>query len=543
MAERQPSSSPMSGHFSDEAALVERACTDAGAFAALYDRYVLPVHRYMTSRQGDLQLAQALVGQVFLALRDALPQYLPGDSFPAFLFSIARSQLTGYLRGGGRLAPVERTQMDGMPGQQLDHLRGLIRGLSEGEQELLRLRYAAGLGYGDLAALISVAPEAVKTQLDRILNRLLSQSAGKLDDPHDARRFENQVRAAVRGAEAAPAFVARLRNQLLESAMPAVEVEAQQVRPALAGPAAPASRPAGLPGPTWPLLLLALALFLLLMAVLAIGPQRIWAEALALVGVPSRSGTGGQGSVQLTPQPVMSPAAPLEPDLAATAEPAGIRFTVDEVTELADGYLLKGSLSWQGTEFYTLGFDPYRLQLRDADGKPISIEPAEPDARAIDPDGQRMPWAVRAAGKDYPGPLTLELPALEGYLQVNDAVFDLDLGSAPRLGQAWSIDRMLETGGRQVHILSARLNQTADGAYWLDFSAQVDSQQVTGLVLRDPGSPPAQSGGQGGSDGQGLLTESLRYDSLPQGMRRIEITGIWALVGGRWMAPVVLPGR
>lgn len=540
----QPSRRPMPGHSNDEAALVEQAREDANAFAVLYDRYVLPVYRYITSRQGDPQAAQVLVRQVFLTAREALPQHLPGESFAAFLFSIARGQLTGYLRGGGRLTPAGSVQMNGQPGQQLDRLRGLIRGLSEGEQELLRLRYAAGLGFSDLAAMVRVAPEAVKTQLDRILNHLLSQAVvGQVDYSHDVRRFENQVRTAVRGEEAAPAFVAWLRGQLLEAASPARVVEAQPVRSIPDSPAAPASRPASLPGPTWLLLLLALALFLLLMAVLAIGPQRLWAEALALVGVVSQSSPGDRASVQLTLQPAVISTEPLAPDTTPTAEPAGIRFTVEKVIELEDGYLLQGSLSWQGTEFYTLGFDPYRLHLRDADGQVVPIEPAEPETMAYDPAEQGMPWAVRAVGKNHPGPLTLELPILEGFQQVNGTVFDLDLGSASQLGQVWPIDLALEAGGQQVQLLSARLNQAADGAYWLEFTAQVDPQQVTGLLLRDPGSPPAQSGGQGGSDGQGLLTESLRYDSLPQGMRRIEINGIWVLVDGRWTVPVMLPGR
>ncbi len=240
MSERQPSSRPLPGRSIDEAALVEQARHDPGAFAALYDHYIQPVYRYITSRQGDPRAAQEMVAQTFLAARDTLMQHLPGESFAAFLFSIARRQLAVYLRSGGRLAPAAPAPAGWQPGQQLEHLRGLIRGLSEGEQELLRLRYAAGLGFSDLSALVRAAPEAVKTELDRMLQRLLSQAAaGQFNYPRDVRRFENHVRAAVRGVDADPAFIAQLRGQLVGSEAPAVPVKAEPARPLPPGSAGP----------------------------------------------------------------------------------------------------------------------------------------------------------------------------------------------------------------------------------------------------------------------------------------------------------------
>lgn len=536
----------------DEEILVEQARYDPAAFAVLYDRYVQPVFRYIASRQGNLQSAEAMTAQTFLTARKTLPHDLTGKNFAAWLFSVARGQLAAYLRGGGRLEPPARPS--GAAAESLESLRRLIRGLSAGEQELLRLRCAAGLGFDALAGLVGAAPEEIKREFDRMLNRLLSQAAaGQADYPRDMRWFETQVCEAVRGPDASPGFVARLRSQLLPSAVPAAPAQAAPAAPQKAPHEAPPARLPVLSGPAWALLLLALALTLLLAAVLAIGPQRLWEEALALAGIGLEEPRSGQPSgappeqsaatLPASQQPNISPSPGYPVEGISTGDPAGVRFTLEQVTELEDGYLLQGSLHWQETAFATLAFDPYLLELNAADGAPVPLELAEPDPAAYDPAGFRMPWAVRIVGKDYPGPLTLTLPVLEGYQEITGAAFDLDLGAVPSPGQTWPLDLPLEAAGRQIRVLGAGLNRSADGAYRLELTFQADSQQVTGLQLSDLGSPAAQSGSQGGADGQGRRVESLAYPSLPGGVRRIELIGLWIQAGGRWTISIPLPSR
>jgi RNA polymerase sigma factor (sigma-70 family) len=58
-------------------------------------------------------------------------------------------------------------------------LRGLIEGLPEEDQELLRLRYVASLSFSDMATLLNRNEDAVKKTLYRLLARMHSQLESK----------------------------------------------------------------------------------------------------------------------------------------------------------------------------------------------------------------------------------------------------------------------------------------------------------------------------------------------------------------------------
>jgi RNA polymerase sigma-70 factor, ECF subfamily len=76
----------------DESLLVERARTDANAFAALYDRYVQRVYRYAYRRLGAHAEAEDLTAQTFQRVLESLPQYqVRGLPFDAWLFRIAHN--------------------------------------------------------------------------------------------------------------------------------------------------------------------------------------------------------------------------------------------------------------------------------------------------------------------------------------------------------------------------------------------------------------------------------------------------------------------
>jgi RNA polymerase sigma-70 factor, ECF subfamily len=172
----------------DDGAQVERARGDPQAFGALYDRYVQSIYRYLVSRLRDGEVAKDLTSQTFLTAFEAFPRYQHNGHFPAWLFSIARSKLVDHLRKENRLSGVwlevsEENLHDPLQevvhGERIVALRGLIEGLSEEEQELLRLRYVAGLSFSDMAALLKRNEAAVKKTLYRLLARLHNQMESK----------------------------------------------------------------------------------------------------------------------------------------------------------------------------------------------------------------------------------------------------------------------------------------------------------------------------------------------------------------------------
>jgi RNA polymerase sigma-70 factor (ECF subfamily) len=177
-----------SGAPASDAALVRAAQADPTAFAALYARYRIPVFRYLRLRLETEEDAADLTQQVFLHALAALPRYRErGVPFAAWLFRIARNQATNALRGRSRtvtldLVPERHWQDDAgdpeahaLRAERLLRLRALYLRLDQDKQDLLALRFGAGLSSSEIASLVGRSQAAVKKQLTRIIQSLREQ--------------------------------------------------------------------------------------------------------------------------------------------------------------------------------------------------------------------------------------------------------------------------------------------------------------------------------------------------------------------------------
>jgi len=167
----------------DEASLVEAARREPDAFAALYRRYLTPVYRYLLRRLSNIHDAEDLTAQVFTEALEGLVthHYRKGGCFAAWLFTIARRRLVDFYRQRpsaslrdppssepGLLATVEK-------GEDLKHLTHLVAQLDEERQELLRLRFSAGLSFAQIGVLEGRTEAAVKMALYRAIDFLHEQ--------------------------------------------------------------------------------------------------------------------------------------------------------------------------------------------------------------------------------------------------------------------------------------------------------------------------------------------------------------------------------
>jgi len=84
----------------DEADLIERACREPDAFAALYRRYLARVYRYLYLRLSSQDDAEDLTSQIFIEALAGLRQnrYKENGCFPAWLFTIVRHRLVDFQR-------------------------------------------------------------------------------------------------------------------------------------------------------------------------------------------------------------------------------------------------------------------------------------------------------------------------------------------------------------------------------------------------------------------------------------------------------------
>jgi RNA polymerase sigma-70 factor (ECF subfamily) len=167
---------------------VAKSKENPSEFSTLYDRYVQSIYRYLYYRTGSAAEAEDLTSQTFLSALEALPRYQHQGTFGAWLFRIARGKVIDYVRRRKNQLPLE----DVYPAEsadllaQLAHtdeiasLSALVHQLDEDEQELIRLRYTAGLPFAQIAAVLGSNENTVKKSLYRVMARLQSQ----LEDQH-----------------------------------------------------------------------------------------------------------------------------------------------------------------------------------------------------------------------------------------------------------------------------------------------------------------------------------------------------------------------
>ncbi|MDR3573478.1 MAG: sigma-70 family RNA polymerase sigma factor [Anaerolineaceae bacterium] len=171
-----------SGNLTDpDLRLVSEAQKDSSAFQALYDRWAVPVYQYFYYRTGDEAGAEDLTSQLFLSAYQSLPRYVHRGHFAAWLFAIARNLVRKDYRQKQRQLPLEMAQQAASPSDpsleyaqtdELECLKRLVLTLSKEEQELIRLRYAAGLSFADMAIVLQKHEDAVKKSLYRLQARL-----------------------------------------------------------------------------------------------------------------------------------------------------------------------------------------------------------------------------------------------------------------------------------------------------------------------------------------------------------------------------------
>ena len=167
-----------------EAIAIERAQRDPLEFAAIYRQYVDRVFYYVLAKADDRGDAEDITAQVFLDALESLPRYRHKGHFAAWLFTIARHRLADFYRrrmpelmdqGQEPASPAEDPLVKIIQSEHLQRLAKLVAQLNESEQELLRLRFAAGLSFAEIAALQGRKESTIKMRYYRLLARLQSQ--------------------------------------------------------------------------------------------------------------------------------------------------------------------------------------------------------------------------------------------------------------------------------------------------------------------------------------------------------------------------------
>jgi RNA polymerase sigma-70 factor (ECF subfamily) len=158
---------------------------DADAFGELYERYATRVFRFLFAHLSNRMDAEDLVGDVFLRVWRALPNYQEqGVPFLAFLFRIARNALIDHYRKAGKskqdVSIEDITIEDGDPGpgdtviRNLEHeqLRQTLGQLRDDYRTVLVLRFLSELSPDETAEVMDRSAGAVRVLQHRALAAL-----------------------------------------------------------------------------------------------------------------------------------------------------------------------------------------------------------------------------------------------------------------------------------------------------------------------------------------------------------------------------------
>jgi RNA polymerase sigma-70 factor, ECF subfamily len=164
----------------EEERLVERAQQDPQAFGVLYDRYVDRIFTFAWRQTADEALAKDVTATTFeKALRHLRRYQWQGNSFCAWLYRIARNEISQHYRRQRFLAPLRgwllsdlNVEKSVQRQERKDALHRALARLSPADREVINLRFFEELTSAEVAEILGCSSANVYVRLHRALGRL-----------------------------------------------------------------------------------------------------------------------------------------------------------------------------------------------------------------------------------------------------------------------------------------------------------------------------------------------------------------------------------
>lgn len=148
----------------------------------LYRQYLPRISNYVRLRVGDEAVAQDLTAEVFERAVAKQHTLRRREAFGAWLFKIARNTVAGHYRQRRPSIPLERTTeradenaspLDSLiRREELAKVLDALSNLSDREQEIIRLKFAAGLGNQEIGQVMRLRAGHVAVLQYRALRKL-----------------------------------------------------------------------------------------------------------------------------------------------------------------------------------------------------------------------------------------------------------------------------------------------------------------------------------------------------------------------------------
>jgi RNA polymerase sigma-70 factor, ECF subfamily len=166
----QDRSEVASNTISDEALMLEFQGGSREAFEQIFARYRGPLYGYFRRRLWGDERAEDLTQETFLAVIRAAARYEPRALVRTYLYGIAMNLLAAERRQRFRDAPPAELSSEPMTNNGPDAamwVRQALEKLDESEREMLMLREYEQLSYSEIAELLKLPVNTVRSRLFR----------------------------------------------------------------------------------------------------------------------------------------------------------------------------------------------------------------------------------------------------------------------------------------------------------------------------------------------------------------------------------------
>ena len=153
---------------------------DRSALAELYGRHQPRIYRYIVYRVGDASVADDLTAEVFVSMVRSIGQYeYRGRPFLAWLYTIAGNVVKMHYRR------QRKAQFEPLPDEMIDHntnpanitqdrltqdrLIAALPHLTEGQRQVILLKFIEGFDNSEIAAVMDRSEGAVRVLQHRAL--------------------------------------------------------------------------------------------------------------------------------------------------------------------------------------------------------------------------------------------------------------------------------------------------------------------------------------------------------------------------------------
>ena len=154
---------------SDEQLMMEFRGGAADAFTELFERYRHPIYGFFRRRVDQPARAEELAQETFLAVVKAAKRYQPSARFRTYLYGIAMKLLMAERRKAGREteAITDNVAAHNSAPDAAIWIRRAVEALGPEHREALMLREYEQLSYEEIAALLEIPVNTVRSRLFR----------------------------------------------------------------------------------------------------------------------------------------------------------------------------------------------------------------------------------------------------------------------------------------------------------------------------------------------------------------------------------------